>query len=55
MQYIIDVNLCITGIQLSAYRYYLDCVFIIHWLYKVLHHKLDGYTQYKEREIASDQ
>ena len=51
--------LCIyTGIQLSANRYYLDRVFIMHWLYKVLHHRIDGYTaytQYKERKIASDQ
>jgi hypothetical protein len=52
------MTLCITGAQLSARilsaRYYLGRVFIIHWLYKVLHHRIDGYTQYKERKIASD-
>ena len=37
--------------------YCLGRVFNIHWphwLYKVLHHRIDGYTQYKERKIASD-
>ena len=45
---------------LSADTYYLDRIFIIHRLYKVLHHRVDGYIlhlwQYiKSEKIASDQ
>ena len=40
---------------LSADIYCLDRIFIMHRLYKVLHHRVDGHTQYKERKIASDQ
>ena len=56
------MTLCITGAQLSARissaRHYLGRVFIIGYIdcirIKELHHRIDGYIQYKERKNASD-